>query len=218
MALNTYDDLVTGIEQWLEEDGSEFVGQIDEIINLAELRLVQDLDLAIFKRTDNTTQTVIGQPTLAKPSVAAPEVMIAIKQLWLSGVGLTTPRMLTRRSEAYVLDYNMGASNAIPTYYADLNETEILFGAPPLAVYTVNIRYLSRPEFLSDTNQSNWLSTNAWGILFKAALAEAEKFIVADERVPVWEPLVKREFYNLFGTQYDNLGAIAIPQAPRSKQ
>jgi hypothetical protein len=225
MALNTYTTLVAGIEAWLEEDGSEFTAAINDIIDLAEKRLARDLDLEIFRRTNSSVSMVVGAATITKPTISSPDLLIAIKQIWISGGALTGIRMLERRSENVVLDYNSGAANGVPKYYADESETVVRFAPPPGATYTVNIRYLSRPQPLSSSNETNWFSTYAYDILFKAALAEAEKFIVAEERAPVWEKdyleslaMAKRELYNLYGTQYDRLSAVPVPQAPRSRE
>jgi len=223
--LNTYNDLVSGIEVWLEEYGSNFTSSINNVIDLAERRLARDLDLAAFRRTNSATSMVIGTATITKPTIAAPDLLIAIKQIWLSGGALTGPVMLARKPAEVLIDYNSGAANGVPKYYADESDTVIRFAPPPVATYVVNIRYLSRPAALSTSNQTNWLSTYVYDLLFKAALTEAEKFIVADERVPVWESdyqtalaMVKRELYNQFGTQYDHLSAVPVPQAPRSRE
>lgn len=224
MALNTYNDLIAGVQAWIEESGSEFVGNLDEIVGLAELRVVQDLDLAIFRRTATGVAMVVGTATVTKPTITPPDYLVAIKQVWITGGALTGPVVLTRKPAEVLIDYNSGAANGVPKYYADESETVLRFAPPPVATYSVVVRYLSRPNPLAVGNQSNWVSSNAWSLLFRAALVEAEKFIVADERVPTWEQdyqntliQTKRELYNMFGTQYDRLSAVPVPQIPRSR-
>ena len=224
MALNTYNDLLAGLQAWLEDDDAEFQGSIPDVIDLAEKRLLRDLDLALFRRVDSTATMSIGVASVTKPTIAAPDLFIASKGIWLTGGALTRPAFLQNRGGEYVRDFN-GGSNAVPRFWAEEDETTWLFGPTPDATYTVNVRYLSRPDRLATGNQTNWLSDNAYDILFKSALAEAEKFLKSDERAPIWEqdyiktmPRVRAELYNQFGNQHDVLGRSATPDARRSLQ
>lgn len=223
MALNTATDLQNGIQAWLEDDDAEFTGELDDVIDLAEKRLLRDLDLAIFRRVDSTAAMVVSNALVTKPTIVAPDLLIASKGIWLTGGALTRAEFLQQRSAEYILDYN-GAVDGVPKYWGEYSETQWIFGRTPDATYAVNVRYISRPDRLvPGGNETNWLSDNAYDILFKAALAEAEKFLKSDERAPIWEndytlalPQVRRELYNQFGNQYDTLGAVPVPQAPRS--
>lgn len=222
MPLNTFDDLSQALQDWMEDDDVEFTGSVNDVIDLGEKRLLRDLDLAIFRRVNSAQALSIGVATVVKPTIAAPDLLIAAKGIWLTGGALTRAQFLLPRAYEYVLDYN-GGSNATPKYFAEVDETTWGFAPTPDATYTVNVRYISRPNPLSATNQTNWLSDNAYDILFKAALAEAEKFLKSEDRVVVWEtdyvnalPKARIELYNLYGTQGDRLGATSIPQVNRS--
>lgn len=222
MALNTYSDLIAGIQQWVEDDDAELQASINDVVDLGEKRLIRDLDLAIFRRVE-TAALVISQATIAKPTVTAPDLLVATKQIWLTGGTLTGPRFLMPRSSEYITDYNSAAVDGVPKYWGEDDESNYIFGTTPDAAYTANVRILSRPEPLSDTNENGWLVTYAYDILFKACLAEAEGFIKSDDRKPVWEadyansiPLAKRELGNALQTHPEMLAAASIPQAPRS--
>lgn len=222
MTLNTFDDLSTGLQNWLEDDGAEFVGDIPDVIDLAEKRLLRDLDLAIFRRTDSALSMTISQAIDTKPTIAGPDLLIATKQIYLTGGGLTSARFLVNRSNEFILDYNNGI-DGIPKYYGEVSETQWIWGPTPVATYTVNLRYLSRPDPLATGNQTNWLSDNAYDILFKAALAEAEQYLKSDERVMMWTAdynrsvqMARKELYNLFGNQADMLGSTPQPAVVRS--
>ncbi len=223
MPLNTFDDIEAGLQAWVEDDDAEFTGSIPDIIDLAEKRVLRDIDLAIFRRTDTTLVMTATQALDTKPVIAPPDLLIATKGIYLTGGALTGSTFLENRSNEYVLDYNNGVADGTPRYFGEVSETQWIWGPPPDATYTVNVRFLSRPDRLTAANQTNWLSDNVYDFLFKAALAETEKFLIAEERVPLWEadyqmalPKVRRELYNQFGNQYDNLGAVPVPQAPRS--
>ena len=223
MALNTYNLLLAGIEAFLEDDDAELTASVPDIINLGEIRLIRDLDLAIFRRTNSAASFVIGTPTITKPTIAPPDLLVKAKSLWITGGTLTGPKFLLERSHEYLLDYNSGGSNGVPTYFAEVSETQWYVAPAPVAAYVCNVRYISRPAPLAAATQTNWLSTYASDMLFKASLAEAEKFLKADERSVVWEkdytealPLARRELYNGMQNQFDRLGATSIAQGPRS--
>jgi hypothetical protein len=220
MALQTYNDLIQALQDWMEDDDAEFQGSLNDVVDLGEQRLARDLDLAIFRRT-TTTALVIGTATVTKPSVS-PEYLIATKALWLTGGALTTPVFLEVRDQGYVT-WATGTTNGVPLFWAEENETSWTLAPAPDATYTLNIRYLSRPTKLAPANQTNWFTDNAYDILFKACLAEAEKFLKSDERIEIWNndylqsmPQVRRELYQQFGNQYDRLGHTPMPMAPRS--
>lgn len=224
MALNTFTDLSQGLQNWMEDDDSvEFVGDIPDVIDLAEKRVLRDLDLAIFRRTDSTTTLVVGTAQVTKPTIASPDLLIATKSIYLTGGTLgTNSHFLQTRSHEYLHDFNSGG-NALPRFYGEVDESTWLIGSKPDETYTLNVIYQSRPDRLTLTNQTNWLSDNVYDFLFKAALAEAEKYLVADDRAPMWEndymmmmPRVRIELYNQYGNQYDRLGAVPVPQQPRS--
>lgn len=229
MALNTATDLTAALQAWVEDDDAEFVGSIPDVIDLGEKRLLRDLDLAIFRRTDSTTLMVASTALVTKPTIAAPDLLIATKAIYLTGgVGLnplTRAVFLEQRSHEYILDYN-GAADGVPRFYGEVDEATWIFGRTPDDTYTINMIYLSRPQPLEITvNETNWLSDNAYDILFKAALAEAEKFLKSDERAPLWEQdyilslvRARRELYNQFGNQYDQFGATPAAKGPRSMQ
>ncbi len=225
MALNNYTGLVAGLQSWTEDDDSEFVGEIDNIINLGELRLLRDLDLAIFRRVNSATTMTASQSTVTKPTITPPDVLIVSKDIWLSGGGLAADavRFVVNRDIGFCRWYASEATDDLPKYYAELDEDNWFFSVAPDQTYTVNISYLSRPQALDVGNEDNWLSENAYDILFKACLSEAEKFLVADERAPIWEEdylthiaATKKELYGLYGNQYDRFGGTPIITGPRS--
>lgn len=223
MALNTYTDLINGIQAWVEDVTSDFTDDLNDIVDLGEKRLLRDLDLAIFRRVDSTLTLTASTAEATKATISSPDLRIATKAVWLTGGGLSGPVFLEQRSYEYVTMYNSGASDGTPKFYGEKDEDTFIFGAPPDDTYTVNERFISRPEPLSTSNETNWLSDNAYDILFKACLAEACAFLKNMGLKTAWDmdyeaalPMARKELYNLFGNQYDQLGAVPVPQAPRS--
>ena len=212
MSAITYAELVQKLQDWLEDDDAEFVGSIDDVINLGEMRLWRDLDLSIFTGEDTTTTTA-GQDTAVKPTSDA-ELLVWQSIYYDSGTERT---WLTLRSTDFVRDHQTVGQTAPPKYYAETDELNWLLSPIPDNTYTLNARGVTRPTRLSATQTTTWLSTHQDDILFKACLAEAEGFLKSDDRVPMWVeqytaalPLAKRETYELLNERY-NLTPLEVP-------
>ena len=211
----TYTELSDKLQAWLEDDDAEFVGSIDDVINLGEMRLWRDLDLAIFK-SDDTTPTVMSAETLTKPT--GDLELVTWQSLYYDNAGERI--WLELRSVDFVRDHQVIGATAPPKYYAEQTELLWLLSPIPDAVYTVNARGITRLTRLSVGNPTTWLSLHQDDMLFKVCLAEAEGFLKADDRVDVWTaqyaaalPLAKRETYELMNSHY-HLTPLELPAAP----
>jgi hypothetical protein len=213
MSNKTYTELSTNLQAWMEDDDTEFTGSIDDLINLGEMRLWRDLDLSIFTSED-TTPTVSTNELLAKPTTDTE--LVSFQSLWYDNAGERT--FLELRSSDWVRDYQ--SVDGPPRFYCELSEANWALAPIPDAIYTVNVRGTTRPTRLSVGNPTTWLSLHQDDLLFKACLAESEKFLKADDRVDVWKAdyievlaLAKRETYTLLQEHY-NLTPLEVPAAP----
>jgi hypothetical protein len=223
--VNTYSTLIQAIQDWAEDDDAEFLARLPDIVDLGEKRLLRDLDLALFRRQATPIVLVPAVASVTKSTISAPNLRVATKGLWVTGTGLAGPTFLELRSHEYVTMYSAGVAAAVPRYYAEQDETTWIVSPAPALAYSLHERYLSRPTRLGAGNQTNWLSTHAYDILFKACLAEALAFLKADARKVAADvdyegalPVVRRELHNLYGNRYDGVGAVPIPQAPRTQE
>jgi hypothetical protein len=212
MSNKTYAELSQNLQDWVEDDDAEFVGSIDEVINLGEMRLWRDLDLSIFTTTSTATISSTVD-TITKP-VSDPE-LVAWDQLYYDSGNKRV--WLELRSSDYVRDMQTPNTLGSPRYYAE--ETETTWTIAPIsdAAYTINVRGTTRPTRLSAGNTTTWLSLHQDDLLLKACLAEAEKFLKSDDRAPIWTedyvgalPLAKRETYTMLASRY-NLTPLQIP-------
>ena len=219
MSNKTYAELTANLQAWLEDDDTEFTAAIDDVINLGEMRLWRDLDLSIFTLED-TAATADGTETVTKP--VADTELVAIQSIYYdSGAILGSVRtFLELRSTDFVRDHQVIGAKAPPKYYSEQTETSWLLSPIPDAIYTLNVRGITRPAKLADTPTGTWLSLHQDDILFKACLAEAESFLKADDRVEKWKaeyvdalPLAKRETYELLNQHY-HLTPLEVPAAP----
>lgn len=219
MSAMTYAELTQKLQDWLEDDDAEFVGSIDDVINLGEMRLWRDLDLSIFTSEDTAT-TSLSQETVIKP-VTDPE-LVTWQSIYYDNAGVRT--FLELRSTDWVRDHQTIGATAPPKYYAETSETAWLLSPIPDSAYTLNARGVTRPTRLSGTQTTTWLSTHQDDMLFKACLAEAEGFLKSDDRVPIWQeqyvsalPLAKRETYELLNQRY-NLTPLEVPGVPTTQR
>ena len=220
MSQITYAELTQKLQDWLEDDDAEFVGAIDDIINLGEMRLWRDLDLSIFTSED-TVATVIGQETVTKPTTD-PQ-LVTWQSIYYDTLA-PSRTYLELRSTDFVRDHQTIGATAPPKYYAETNETDWLLSPIPDAIYTLNARGVTRPTRLSGAQTTTWLSTHQDDMLFKACLAEAEAFLKSDDRVAIWEemyvnalPMAKRETYELLNQRY-NLTPLEVPGVPTTQR
>ena len=223
MSNKTYTELSDNLQAWLEDDDAEFVGSIDEVINLGEMRLWRDLDLSIFTSED-TADTAIGTETVTKPTTDTE--LLATQSIYYDydfGNG-TVRTWLELRSTDYVRDHQVIGATAPPIYYAETNELDWLLSPIPDVIYTLNARGVTRPTRLSVGNPTTWLSLHQDDMLFKVCLAEAEGFLKADDRAPMWAeqyatalPLAKRETYELLNQRY-NLTPMEVPAVPTTQR
>ena len=215
MSAKTYTELSDNLEAWLEDDDAEFTGNIDDVINLGEMRLWRDLDLALFK-SDDSTVTADGVDTAVKPTSDAN--LVTWQSLYYDNAGERI--WLELRSVDFVRDHQVVGATAPPKYYAEQTELAWLLSPIPDAVYTVNTRGITRPTRLSVGNPTTWLSDHQDDILFKACLAESESFLKADDRTTKWKeeyaealPLAKRETNEMMNQHY-HLTPLEEPAAP----
>ena len=211
----TYNDLVQNLQDWLEDDDSEFTGSIPEIIHLGELRLWRDLDLAIFS-SQSTVNTAVNSGVLVKPTTDPN--LVSFTQLYYDDGDRRY--WLELRSSDYVRDMQTPSSLGRPKYYAEESSAAWLVAPLPNAIYDVNCRGTTRPTQLSTGTQSTWLSTHQEDLLLKACLAEAEKFLKSDDRSPMWEQdymarlgPAKTETRNMLQSRYQ-LTPMEVPAVP----
>jgi hypothetical protein len=223
MSNKTLAEITANLQGWMEDDDTEFTGSIDDLINLGEMRLWRDLDLSIFT-SEGTAPTAIGVETVTKP-VTDTELVVTQSIYYDFDFGNGAIRTwLELRSTDFVRDHQVIGATAPPRYYSEQTETDWLLSPIPDVIYTLITRGVTRPAKLADTPAGTWLSLHQDDLLFKACLAESEKFLKADDRVEVWKtdyvdslPLAKRETYELLNQRY-NLTPMEVPASPTNQR
>lgn len=177
----TYDSLVTDIQQYAERTDQPFIDQIPRFIMLAENRLateVKGLGLLVVA----SFSTGINQSTYVKPA------------RWRETKSLTVNgKYLFPRSYEYCRTYLIGnVPNSFPKYYSDYDYEHLFIVNKPDAVYSCELSYYERPEPLSDSNQTNWITQYAPQLIIYSSLLEAQPFLKQSNRLQEFSTLYEQ--------------------------
>ena len=179
-AFTTYSDLQATIASYLAR--TDLTAMIPTFIQLAETRLQRELRIRPMLKVA-TTDTVANDSTVELPSD-----FLEMRDLHINA------------SPIYVLKYDApnvfyrntwSAISGRPTNYTTLAQ-DFQLAPIPDTDYTLQMLYYAAPDYLSNTNQSNVFLANCPDLLLYASLAEAEPYIMNDERLTTWANLYQR--------------------------
>lgn len=174
MALATYTDLQASIATWLKRD--DLTSVIPDFIALAESRLMRDLRLR-QQITSTTLTTVAGQQSVTLPTDFLEFENVSLRSSQTRSLSYAPVEHIDTK---YPTEYT-----GTPAVYAIEGQT-MLLGPTPDAVYSLPVIYYAKWPALSVT-PTNWLLTNHPGLYLFASLAEAQPYMLDDQRIAVWE-------------------------------
>ena len=170
-----YSQLSTLIQDYCESTEQSFVANIPTFVQLAEERIYNTVQLpAIRKNVTGTTSN--GNQYLSLPSD------------WLSTFSMAVIDPVTQDYE-YLLNKDVNYIRAAyppptsvgkPAYYAIFDDTTMLLGPTPDAVYTIELHYNSYPPSIV-TAGTSWLGTNFETVLLYGSLREAYTYLKGSE-------------------------------------
>lgn len=185
MSLNTYAGLKTSIAAWLKR--SDLTTIIPDLVVLAEARIARDLRLRRQIVSANLTLTASVQ------GVDLPLDWLEFENVTLNG---DPPRQLTYVNIEHLDSKYPSTWTGMPAVYT-LEGDKILFGPTPDKAYTAGVFYYGKFAALSADTDTNWLLTNHPSIYLFAALAEAEPYLVNDNRAVMWEAKYSKDMNEL---------------------
>lgn len=197
----TYSELEQALQDWPDDTDDTIGGYVDNIprmVQLAELRVVKDLNLDIFDVTDTSAVVTASNPLVVKPAG-----LIVTRSMWL--ITATVRTAILQRSRDFVRNYTLDPSvTGTPKYYAEETELSWRIGKTPAANATIETIGIYRPASLYD-EESTWLGDNCGDLIFTAALMESEHLLKADDRYTEMKtkyyeellPLARAELRNL---------------------
>jgi len=174
MAITNYGELKTAVANWLDRD--DLTDRIPEFISMAEDTIAQD------KRVRIRAMETSADLTISAQTVALPTGFIGARRLYLEGTPLKRVEFLA--PENFWIR-NLATQTAQPQWFTIEGEN-LVFGPSPDTTYTGKLLYLQRFTTLSGDTDTNWLLTNARGLLLFGALLEAAPFLEDDSRLMTW--------------------------------
>lgn len=173
--VQTYDNLVLDVQQYMERDDADFVAQIPTLIGLAESAIAAELktllQLVVVETTLTATDPVLVKPTRWRKTVS----------MKING----QPVML--RSQDYIAQYNSESDPGQPKYYAEYDYNNWNFAPAPDDDYPVEIIYYSLVQPLDSTNQTNLFTQIAPQAMLFGTLLQAQGYLKALDKLPVWK-------------------------------
>lgn len=180
----TYPGLKADIISIVEDQSIEVLVNLDGIIALSETIVLRDLDLELFQGKALAGNTIAGNPIITRPAI------LAQKSVWIT-VG-TKQVLVQKRSWDFCQMYAPdSAVQVAPTedniYYAEQDDGSWYLAPTPNAAYAVLGYGIVRPDGLSSTTPTTWLSTYVGDLLLKACLIQTEKYLKNTDQVAVWK-------------------------------
>ena len=200
MAFTNYSDLKTEIANYLGR--SDLTSQIPTFIQLAEKRLERDLRIRQMLKVVESTLTA-GDSTVGMPSD-----FLAMKDIHIESNPI---KVLKFQSTSNFYRNSRVNDRGVPVDYTLLG-SEFKLAPTPDSAYTLRMVYYHKPDMLSDSNTSNLFLANCPDLLLYGALAEAEPYLMNDERLATWSALYDRGLASLRASDDDS----EYPSSPMS--
>jgi hypothetical protein len=172
MAITTYAELQTAVENWLKRSDLDSI--IPDLIMLGEKRIFREIRARSMETALNST--------IASGVIALPADYLDLKFAYVDGA----PVKLLQRATATALlqQHPLRASTSKPTMIAR-EGSNFIFGPYPDATYTIKGIYYAKPTTIASSD--NALFVESPDLYLFAALLEAEPYMKNDARVVLWQ-------------------------------
>lgn len=196
MAISTYTELQTAVENWLAR--TDLDDRIPEFISLAEAKFNRALRCnQMEKRSTASIDTGTDDPEF----IALPGDFQSMKRVRLSSV--SGKPQLEFKAQAGMDEYRTSIGNltGYPRYFTIMGD-ELELCPTPDSNYTIEMVYRAYIPALA-SNSTNWLLALAPDAYLYGALMEASAHIKEDERVTLWAAGLKQAIDGLNGLAMD---------------
>ena len=172
----TYAELVQKIRDYTEVSSTVLTDTIvNGFISDAEFRLLRDVD------SDNNKRYVTAQLVSGTRFIDTPDNLLIIRSAQIvdsDGPSSANNRdFLQYRDTSFMSEFNPAESTGVPKYYSNWDQNTIVVAPTPNATYTIQVNYILKPDGLSSTNTTTYLSQNFPNGLLYACLVEAFSFL-----------------------------------------
>lgn len=194
----TYASLLTDVQTYAERNDDPFVSQIPRFVMMCENRIASEVrGLGLQKYVTG----VLNGNSMPKPErwreTVSFNITIASQRIFLQ------PRTYDY-CRAFCPDPTFTGT---PRYYADYEYEHFLVVPTPTSNYAFELAYYERPEPLSDSNQTNWLTQYAPQLLLFGTLCEAQPFLKRPELLQQYQALYDRALQGVAQESTRRIGA-----------
>ena len=173
--VQTYDNLVADVINYMERDDAQFVAQIPTLIGLAESAIAAELK-TLLQLIVVETNLLAAQDILEKPT------------RWRKTISMkVNGKPILMRSQDYVAQYQSESDPGQPKYYAEYDYNNWAIAPVPDASYPVEIIYFSLVQPLDSTNQTNLFTQQCPQAMLFGTLLQAQGYLKAMDKLPIWK-------------------------------
>jgi hypothetical protein len=173
--VQTYDNLVADVINYMERDDVQFVAQIPTLIGLAESAIAAELK-TLLQLIVVETNLLAAQDILEKPT------------RWRKTISMkVNGKPILIRSQDYVAQYQSESDPGQPKYYAEYDYNNWAIAPVPDASYPVEIIYYSLVQPLDTTNQTNLFTQQCPQAMLFGTLLQAQGYLKAIDKLPIWK-------------------------------
>jgi hypothetical protein len=166
MAISTFAELKLAVANWLGRE--ELTNRIPEFISMAEDRIAKDLRIQAMETTADLT--------ISSQRVSFPTGFLEVRRLYLNS---DSEKPLDYFSPSVFWSRSFANETGQPDAFT-IEGQEFVFAPSPSSTYTGKLLYYKRFTALSAAGDTNWILTNARGILLYGALLEAYIYLEDD--------------------------------------
>ena len=162
---------------------NNFQGPMPFIIDQAEGMIYRDLDLPAVRVTDTSVMCSSGVRSIALSTTQGTLLVVETLNLFssagtTSSNGTRIPLVPAAQSVVDAIYPSAASSNCgLPEFFARITDTEIIFGPTPDQAYGTEVIATIRPNPLSASNSSTWLTQNLPELMVAAGMVAAAGYM-----------------------------------------
>ena len=179
MAISTYSELVTAIENW--SDRTDLASRIPEFIALAEAKFNRKLRLYRMEAIDT------GTLSAATDTISFPADMAALSKVQINS---SATYILEQMSKELLIRKYPSSGTGIPSAFT-INGNQIEVKPIADGDYTYELTYFQKIPALSASNTTNWLLSLYPDAYLYGALLELSPYLKDSEETQVWATLYR---------------------------
>tara|TARA_Y100000114_G_scaffold25600_1_gene21260 strand:+ start:217 stop:867 length:651 start_codon:yes stop_codon:yes gene_type:complete len=165
----SHSSFLTQVRNYTEVDSNVLSDTlIDQFIRNTELDIASKVDYDDLRKYA-TTSTISSQRYLSMPSD-----LIYLRSVQIINSGVRD--FLEKRDTSFISEFNPSETEAVPKYYANWDDQNIVLAPTPNSAYTIQINYIIDPPHFTSSN-STFLSTYQDQLLLYGVLAECFSYL-----------------------------------------